>query len=717
MINENPIAETSREATFSDLLAILRKRTRTIITTMLVITMASAAFAIWRGPSYTATVLVVVDPNKSITGAPVETQSPTPDPSLMQTQVNTVLGNPLANQTIDALDLLNDPEFQISAHGRFLARSSSKDEEESATEELRGYALYIFQRNLAVSNPPESRVIQISFTSIDPGKAAAIANQLANFYVANLLDRRNADISAWRARALKSLDAQKGQVIEAEGRVADLRAKGQILTSSNVTLANSDMQELNKLLIESKADEANLRSKLSAIDQIKLSGGSTNAINEVLASQAVSQLRTQELDLMRQIAENSAIYNDHNPRTAILNGHLADVRQRISQEIDRIVTGVRNELAAVTARSAAFEEQLKGAADQNGRAEIYSVQLQVAERDAVARRSVYEDLLRSEQQADAMLGSADAGAWVMSPAEIPIKPSSLSVFIIAAAAGVLSTLLGAAIALARESLDKRLVGSREVEEALGVPCLALLPKPDRIAGQIRHRSALARKANSLYAHAVGALEARLAVASPRARTIVVTSPLPSREKAQLAVDLAVYSAQAGRRTVLVNFDKYQPVPMRDFGLQVPAEATKLLSSNLSSDTSIDVALTLDQATGLDILSLDGEPQSDAHVSAPHNNIVTLIKMLAKRYKYIIVNAPPLLGVSDCHALASHGDCVLIALEWGRTERSDAEAGAGVLRRLTTRLVFAVMTGVEIRGQQVQSSGLLTQKRFRRLYEG
>ncbi|WP_210237322.1 hypothetical protein, partial [Mesorhizobium sp. M3A.F.Ca.ET.175.01.1.1] len=67
----------------------------------------------------------------------------------------------------------------------------------------------------------------------------------------------------------------------------------------------------------------------------------------------------------------------------------------------------------------------------------------------------------------------------MSPAEIPIKPSSLSVFIIAAAAAVLSTLLGAAIALARESLDKRLVGSREVEEALGVPCLALLPKPDR----------------------------------------------------------------------------------------------------------------------------------------------------------------------------------------------------------------------------------------------
>jgi Mrp family chromosome partitioning ATPase len=92
-------------------------------------------------------------------------------------------------------------------------------------------------------------------------------------------------------------------------------------------------------------------------------------------------------------------------------------------------------------------------------------------------------------------------------------------------------------------------------------------------------------------------------------------------------------------------------------------------------------------------------------------------MLAKRYKDIIVNAPPLLGVSDCHVLASHGDCVLIALEWGRTERSDAEAGAGVLRRLTTRLVFAVMTGVEIRGQQVQSSGLLTQKRFRRLYEG
>ncbi|TIX95907.1 MAG: hypothetical protein E5V17_03590, partial [Mesorhizobium sp.] len=155
MINENPIAETSREASFSDLLAILRKRTRTIITTMLVITMASTAFAIWRGPSYTATVLVVVDPNKSLTGAPVETQSPTMDPSLMQTQVNTLLGNPLANQTIDALELLNDPEFQISARGRFLGRFSSKDQEANATEELRGHALYIFERNLAVTNPPD----------------------------------------------------------------------------------------------------------------------------------------------------------------------------------------------------------------------------------------------------------------------------------------------------------------------------------------------------------------------------------------------------------------------------------------------------------------------------------------------------------------------------------------------------------------------------------
>ncbi len=695
--NGRQVREPYFDVSLGDLLGALYRRWRTIALTMAVIVIPSLLYGLLREPIYTATALLVVEPPARAEKAGASPPSSDAEAeAFINTQVNFLLSAPMLNTAMEAMGLYDDPEFQQSFNPLRWLRDLVKpvpdgvDPEALAIDVARRVALSSFQENLFVRNRENSQVIEINFSSRSAPRSADVANRLSALYSESRLSRMNDEILRWQERTGKQVIAQKSAVIAAENRVAELRSRNQFVQGGNAILTGTELEELNKLLIQAMADESRVRTKLEVIDKLLAAGGTADSINEVLSSQTITQLRMQELDLRRQLSEIGSAYSEDNPRVVAIKKNLENVLGRIGEEITRIVAGLRGDHEWMSGQSRALRERLEAAKSQNTSDNLAAVALQEAEREAVAKRTVYEDLLRSQQQASAAVGTADPGAWVMSPALVPIRPASLGVVSIAVISLMLSAMLGCILAVLRDRLDLRLQNADHIERSLGIACASQLPRRGLGTSQPGY-SPLIRSAGSAYAQAVQGLGAQLTAATPDAKMWMVTAPHEAGAITATALDLAAFEAMGGRRVVLADFNKYQPVVVR--GTHSPVkEKTKARASKTKAKVKAvalpELPVVVDDATGLHILPL-GETQSKTVVASSTRTSEALLGRLRAAYDLVIVSAPPILEVSDGHLLAGHADHVLLVLQAGETSRDTGIAAVQTLERLSSAPISAV----------------------------
>lgn len=683
------------DVSFGDLVGALYRRWRTIALTMAVIIIPSLLYGLVREPSYTATALMVVEPPvKAGKGNETAPSSDAEAGAFINTQVNFLLSAPMLNTAMEAMGLYEDSEFKQSFNPLRWLRDLVKpipdgvDPEALAIDIARRVALSSFQERLFVRNRENSQVIEIAFTSRSASRSAEVANRLAALYSENRLSRMNDEILRWQERTSKQAMAQKSAVIAAENRVAELRSKNQFVQGGNAVLTGTELEELNKLLIQATADESRVRTKLEVIDKLIAAGGTADSINEVLSSQTITQLRMQELDLSRQLSEIGSAYSEDNPRVVAIKKNLANVLGRIGEEVARIVSGLRGDLDWMSGQSLALRERLEAAKSQNASDNMAAVTLQEAEREAVAKRTVYEDLLRSQQQANAAVGTADPGSWVMSPALVPIRPASLGVVSIAAVSLVLSALLGLVLAILRDRLDLRLQDAGHIERSLGVACVSQLPRRGLGTSQPGY-SPLIRSAGSAYAQSIQGLGAQLTAATPEAKVWMVTAPHEAGAITATALDLAAFEALGGRRVVLADFNKYHPVVVRGTQMVVREKAKAVKGRGKSKIIARpELPVVFDDATQLHILPL-GETQPKAVVASSTRASEALLGRLRAAYDLVIVSAPPILEVSDGHLLAGLADHILLVLQAGETSRDTGNAAVQTLQRLSPAPISAV----------------------------
>jgi hypothetical protein len=78
----------------------------------------------------------------------------------------------------------------------------------------------------------------------------------------------------------------------------------------------------------------------------------------------------------------------------------------------------------------------------------------------------------------------------------------------------------------------------------------------------------------------------------------------------------------------------------------------------------------------------------------------MVRLLAEaraRYDAVIIDAPPLVAVSDASVLAPHVDGVVLVARWGKTTTTAAADAAEALRTVSARLLGSVLTMVHGRG--------------------
>ena len=276
------------------------------------------------------------------------------------------------------------------------------------------------------------------------------------------------------------------------------------------------------------------------------------------------------------------------------------------------------------------------------------------------------------------------------PSKLPARPNPRRIL----TAGVLLGLfLGIACAFAAHAADNRLRRVDEVEKDLGHPVLASIP---HIPGKnVQERSQIsARKPGSIPSEAFRTLRACVGLqpAGRDARRLLVTSVGVSDGKSLVASNLAIMFAQDNRKTLLIDVDMRRPTVHRTFQVDEQHKATGL-SAVLGQGLPWDKAVLKSDLPGLDLLPAGQIPENPAELLGSAA-MVALIADLSKHYERIILDSPPVIGVSDPLVLLPRVDGIIFVVHFGKTRRFAAKVAVQQLESSGTPVIGTVVNNVQ-----------------------
>ncbi|HXL67145.1 MAG TPA: exopolysaccharide transport family protein [Xanthobacteraceae bacterium] len=377
--------------------AIWRKR-RWIVVPTLVAAFVSFVAVNLVTPRYKSETRILIESRETAYNRPdgerVVDRDRTPiDEQAVQSQVQLVQSRDLARKVVRDLKLAERSEFEPAVgwslfYGPLSFVGLGRDLSRLSAEER---VLERYYERLNVYPIEKSRVIVIEFQSQDPDLAAAIANKIAEEYLALQQQAKREAMRQAGQWLASEIDRMRGKVAEAEARVEEFRARSNLFIGpNNNTLNAQGLGELNSQLGLARSQKADLESKARTIRELLRSGRVVDA-TDVTSSELIRRLNEQRVTLRGQLAEQSSTLGPLHPRIKELKAQIADIEAQIRLEAEKLARSFENDVRIAGARI----ETLTVTLDQLKRLSSTGedVQLRALEREAKAQRDLLESYL------------------------------------------------------------------------------------------------------------------------------------------------------------------------------------------------------------------------------------------------------------------------------------------------------------------------------------
>jgi Mrp family chromosome partitioning ATPase/capsular polysaccharide biosynthesis protein len=286
---------------------------------------------------------------------------------------------------------------------------------------------------------------------------------------------------------------------------------------------------------------------------------------------------------------------------------------------------------------------------------------------------------------------------------------------------LLGGFLGVGLMFLAEALDKRVRSEREVEQALGLPLLGRIPKPDRRLTKASSIVMLAEP-RSVAAEPIRKLRTNIEFMNleRNVRTIMVTSSVQREGKSTTIANLGVALARAGRRVVLVDLDLRRPYLNRFMMLPAAPGITDVVLGRLELTAALravpipaaesrggrrgDMRAAVDLATNstnghrrvdgvLNVLPAGTLPP-DAGEFVGMESVGKILAALGKQFDYVLIDAPPLLAVGDAQALSAAADAMFVIVRLNVVHRGMLKELARLLESCPAEKLGYVLAGAE-----------------------
>lgn len=477
---------------------------------------------------------------------------------------------------------------------------------------------------------------------------------------------------------------------------------------------------------------AGLAAGLSLSQETKYTASARVSFQEENRSNAAAGLASVQSQTAAQLAAQGAA-------TMLSNDVLQRVRQRlrsrqtVAELRGMLTTNVDTSSTLVTVQAEAGDKQFAAAlanAVAKGAVAVQKDEVRARfTRTAQRAERQYEQLRKQKRTATnrdfalsslldriatlRTLSTSAAPARFAEAASVPGAPSSPKPLRSTVFGGLIGLLLGCGLAFVRDSLDRRLRGSREIQQELDLP----------VVGSVRVEALgnVAYVANGLGPMTDQDVESFrimranlefLDVDHPMG-SILVTSPLPEEGKSTVAASLAAANAAAGKRTLLVECDLRRPVFSNRISISSTPGLSDYLSGKAGPEDIVQVVTLSDarpdgkatngseavasEAGQLAVIAAGSQALRPAELISSQR-FRSFLEDVTKVYDTVVIDTPPLLSVADTLELVPLVDGVLICIRADQTTRDQARAVKTALERLPSRTTALVVTGLK-RGRE------------------
>jgi capsular exopolysaccharide synthesis family protein len=338
------------------------------------------------------------------------------------------------------------------------------------------------------------------------------------------------------------------------------------------------------------------------------------------------------------------------------------------------------------------------------------LQDELARLQGTANAASQEQAIRDRlSQLGVSIATAGADLQVAQRADAPTQPDTPRPFRNTALGLILGLFLGVLVALARDQLVPRVSGSRELSRLLELPVLVSIPYTRNKRG--RRGRVLSGIEYETYQTLATSIRFALTPADGP-HVIVVTSALHAEGKSTVTMRVGRALAHAGHRTLLVSADMRWPTLHALVDAEIAPGLSELLESlsrSTPADTRALVANQIQRVGGqrrgqLDILPSGKKPEDPAELLADVGLDMVMDAITELDYTYVLVDAPPLLGIADTQALARRATTILYVARLDRVTLENVVDARDVLDRMDRPMVGMVVIGARSEASPYYLSG-------------
>jgi len=547
--------------------------------------------------------------------------------------------------------------------------------------------------------------MDVSFESTDPQLAARTVNaHIATYIEQNYRSKYEATSQAsdWLSDQLRDfkIKVQKSE----DARIAYER-QNQIWTlDDKQNMTTQRLSDINKQFTDAQAE----RMKKESLYEFA-KAGNLDAVPEMENNLALTELLKKHGETSADYADALQQYGPNFPKVLRLKAQLKDLDENIEKEKKKILDVLESDYREARQRETLLADALSQAKVETNQMSEKMVEYNILKREAEANKALYEGLMTKMKETAISGALRSSNIRIVDPAMVPTtpaRPAKTKNIVLAFLVGLVG---GIGLALFREYLDNTVKTPDDIETLARLPSLAVVPQfagsngnkrrgvlPDFSGNGHDKRIELVAQhlPKSQMSEAFRALRTSilLSQAEHPPQVILVTSALPREGKTTAAANLAVTLAQLGDRTVLVDADLRKPGIGRLLNLGSGKYAG--LSSYLAGVSSLDlVSVPHPAIPNLVAIPTGPLPPNPADLLSSHK-LSDAIAELRTKFKFIVIDSPPIMAATDAVILSVQADGVLLVVRSGETPKVAFTRTRDLLTSVKSRMLGVVLNAVD-----------------------
>jgi len=677
------------------------------------VSMLSVLLVLQMTPKYTATATLLIEAQeKKAISIDEVVGFDSSQKEYYQTQYEIIQSDPIAQRVIDKLNLSDNPRFNVSLEDDGISLSqfvkqlpiissllkydefgpAPKKQYDQLDDKISQDILHDFKKSLSINPVRNTQLVKISFTAEEPELAAQIANEIGLAYIEKNLEGRLA-VTKYASNWINARAAElQGQLVQSEKALSDYLVQEKLIDDSGIdALASRELANLTQSLSDVRDRRIEVESAYSALSTSNAKDVALiSSIPSISSHPQVVAIRAAELQAQNEVNELRKRYGEKHDKMIAAQARLDAVKERATTTTSQLISGFRKELQALRKQESLIEATINQRRGEFQALSIKKNKYESLKRDVATNRDLLNVFLTRQKETSATKDFNSTIASVVAEARTPHYPSGTSKSLIVMATFALSFGFAIVLVIIIDAMRNTITSNADFEDRFGLIPLGSVPrvKTARFEKKALDNSVFFDEHENAFIEAIRSIRTSLMLNNPNHRRFSITSSLASEGKTTVAINIAMALSNM-ESTILIDGDLRKSAVAERFGLKKYQQG---LNNHLMLGTDLADCLYKDEQSGLTILPA-GMLTTDTQELLNSDKFAELLNTLETQFKYIIIDTPPTLPVSDSLIIGQLTQKMLLVVKANETKQDSVKKAFAKLRKHDIKIEGVVVNQI------------------------